>query len=112
MTADEFRRMALSLPEALESSHMGHPDFRVHDKIFASLAPDESWGMVRLTPDQQEGFIHAEPEVYRPANGAWGARGATLVTLRTARVRSVREALELAWCNTAPAKLVRARRGE
>ena len=29
MTADDFRRIALSLPEVLESAHMDHPDFRV-----------------------------------------------------------------------------------
>ena len=50
MTADEFRRLALSLPEAVESSHMDHPDFRVAGKIFATLGPDETWGMVKLTP--------------------------------------------------------------
>jgi hypothetical protein len=29
MTAAEFRRIALSLPEVIEASHMGHADFRV-----------------------------------------------------------------------------------
>jgi hypothetical protein len=37
MTPDEFRRLALALPEAVESEHMGHPDFRVRKKIFATL---------------------------------------------------------------------------
>ncbi len=37
MTADEFRFLALELPEAVESSHMCHPDFRVRGKIFATL---------------------------------------------------------------------------
>ncbi len=46
MTADEFRKLALELPEASESAHMDHPDFRVRDKIFATLGPDEDWGMV------------------------------------------------------------------
>ena len=50
MTADEFRRIALSLPEAVEIGHMGHPDFRVRKKIFATLGyPDDAWGMVKLT---------------------------------------------------------------
>ena len=52
MTADEFRGLALDLPEAVEGAHMGHPDFRVGGKIFASLGPDEAWGMVKLPPDQ------------------------------------------------------------
>ena len=28
MTADQFRRLALALPETEERSHMAHPDFR------------------------------------------------------------------------------------
>jgi hypothetical protein len=91
---------------------MDHPDFRVRGKVFATLGPDLTWGMVKLTPDQQEGFVHAEPEVFRPAHGAWGAKGATLVTLRRARVGSVRQALAIAWRNTAPAALVRAHRSD
>ncbi len=39
MTADEFRKLALALPEATESAHMSHPDFRVRNKIFATLGP-------------------------------------------------------------------------
>ena len=52
MTIDEFRKIALEIPTAVEQSHMNHPDFRVAGKIFASLgAPDENWGMVKLTPE-------------------------------------------------------------
>src|SRR4051812_7307777 len=39
VTANAFRQLALSLPEAMEGSHMGHPDFRVRGKIFATLGP-------------------------------------------------------------------------
>ena len=38
MTVNEFRKLALSFPEAIESAHMHHPDFRVGGKIFATLA--------------------------------------------------------------------------
>jgi hypothetical protein len=38
MTPDDFRRLALSFPDAVESSHMGHPDFRVHGKNFRYAA--------------------------------------------------------------------------
>ena len=51
MTASEFRRIALSLPRALEAAHMGHPDFRVAGRIFATLGyPESGWAMVKLTP--------------------------------------------------------------
>ena len=109
MTADGFRRLALAMPEASEVGHMGHPDFRVGGKIFATLGyPDGGWGMVKLTPDQQEAFVSAEPEVFAPVKGGWGRRGATNVNLRPAKTASVRTALATAWRNVAPRKLAEA----
>ncbi len=106
MTTTEFRRMALGLPEAIESAHMDHPDFRVGGKIFATLGyPAKGWGMVKLTPRQQAAFVESEPEAFVPVNGAWGRRGATCVYLRLVRKTSVRKALTAAWANTAPKRL-------
>lgn len=106
MTADEFRKLALSLPEVVESEHMGHPDFRVGGKVFASLGwPDTSWAMVGLTPEQQADFVRAEPTMFRPVKGGWGRRGSTNVILANATELPVREALELAWRNRAPKRL-------
>ena len=105
MTPNAFRKIALSLPETKERAHMDHPDFRVRGKIFATLGPNEDWGMVKLTPDQQASFLRTEPDVYRPASGAWGRRGATIVRLLEADSSSVRQALKLAWRNTAPKRL-------
>jgi hypothetical protein len=105
MTADEFRSLALSFPEASEKAHMGHPDFRVRGKIYATLGPDEAWGMVKLTPDQQALFIRTDPDVFEPASGAWGRRGCTIVRLCDADEATVRQALIAAWRNTAPKRL-------
>ncbi|HEV3438994.1 MAG TPA: MmcQ/YjbR family DNA-binding protein [Gemmata sp.] len=107
MTADEFRSLALSLPETSESAHMDHPDFRVGGKIFATLGPDEAWGMVKLTPEQQGVFVRTEGKVFQPVNGAWGRRGCTYVRLEAATEPSVRQALVAAWRNTAPKRLAR-----
>jgi hypothetical protein len=112
MTADGFRRLALALPEASESAHMGHPDFRVRGKIFATLGyPDGGWGMVKLTPEQQEAFVEAEPAAFTPVKGGWGRAGATSVKLRSAKARSLKLALAAAWQNTAPSALLRKHRG-
>ena len=108
MTVAEFRRMALALPEAVEASHMDHPDFRVRKKIFATLGyPDAGCGMVKLTPAQQKRLLSLDPEVFAPAAGAWGRAGATHVRLRAADKATVRKALTAAWCNTAPKTLAR-----
>ena len=107
MTANKFRKLALSLPEASEGAHMNHPDFRVGKKIFATLGPDEKWAMVKLSPDEQAAFIRAEPAVFQPAAGAWGRQGSTIVQLMAAPELTVRHALLAAWRNTAPQSLVR-----
>lgn len=106
VTAATFRRMALSLPEATEGSHMGRPDFRVRNKIFASLgAPDRGWGTVKLTPEQQEMLLGAEPAMFKPAAGAWGRRGWTHVQLAVADSATLKSTLAMAWRNTAPRTL-------
>src|SRR5262245_61742142 len=105
MTAEEFRSLALSLPEVAEAAHMGHPDFRVRGKIFATLGPQEDWGMVKLTPEQQALFVRTEPDVFQPVNGAWGRRGCTYVGLEAATEAAVRQALIAAWRNIAPKRL-------
>jgi hypothetical protein len=102
MTAQEFRRIALSLPQASEGAHMGHADFRVGGRIFATLGyPRSGWGMVKLTPDQQDWLVRARPATFTPVPGAWGRAGNTSVRLRTARRSDVRDALTTAWRNRA-----------
>jgi hypothetical protein len=108
MTSDGFRRLAMGMPEAVEVGHMGHPDFRVGGKIFATLGyPTADWAMVKLAPEQQEAFCAAEPDVFVPVKGKWGARGATNVRLPPAKVASVRVALMAAWRNVAPRELAK-----
>lgn len=102
MTADEFRSLALAVPEAFESAHMGHADFRVGGKVFATLGyPDESYGMVKLTPEQQQSFMQKAPGVFEPCSGAWGRGGATSIRLAAARVDTLRGALVAASKNIA-----------
>jgi hypothetical protein len=100
MTEDNFRELALSLPDAEESAHMGHPDFRVRGKIFATLPkPGKGLGMVKLKPDQQEQFVALDSKTFEPVGGKWGLRGATYVNLRAAKTAMVRDALLAAMSN-------------
>ncbi len=107
MTNEDYRRLALALPEAVEGAHMNHPDFRVRGKIFATLWPKERRGVVKLTPEQQAAVLVAEPAGFWPVPGGWGRRGATNVDLDVVSEQSVREALTLAWRNVAPKSLRR-----
>jgi hypothetical protein len=105
MTTDDFRKIALEIPSAVERSHMNHPDFRVGGKIFASLGvPDKSWGMVKLTPEQQRIFIKKAPDVFKPCSGAWGREGYTNVHLASAKASMVRAALGAAAKNIGSGK--------
>jgi len=106
MTSKDFRQLALSFPGAEERVHMDHPDFRVAGKIFATLRyPAEGWGMVKLTPIEQEMFVKAQPTVFNPCSGAWGRRGCTNVRLKSARKATLRRALRAAWLLAAPKAL-------
>jgi hypothetical protein len=107
MTVDDFRRIALNLPEATESAHMGHPDFRIRNKVFATIWPDEGWGMIKLTPDQQSVLSRAEPTIFAPVRGGWGQKGATTVRLASADPKTVLDALQIAWRNVAPKSLAK-----
>jgi hypothetical protein len=105
MTVDDFRRLALALPEAAEAAHMAHPDFRVRNKIFATLWPQEERGVVMLTPEQQKVVVELKPAVFAPVPGGWGRRGSTNVSLRAADEMSLTSVLLMAWRNKAPARM-------
>jgi hypothetical protein len=112
VTSEGFRRLALLLPEAYESLHMRHPDFRVGKKVFATLSyPDSSYGMVKLTPAQQAVAVGECPDVFAPVQGGWGLRGSTNVRLRVATRATLWAMLVAAWKNAASAALLK-RHGE
>jgi hypothetical protein len=106
MKPDEFRRLALALPEAVENAHLGTPDFRVRGKIFATLgAGAEARCVVKFTLEQQEMFMRVDPLVFVPVKGGWGRKGWTHLLLASALAPIVSDALTLAWRNVAPKKL-------
>jgi hypothetical protein len=98
MDAEDFRRIALGLEGAEESSHMGAPDFRVGGRIFATLASqDQGYGNLMLTPEQQAAFVEELPEVFVPIAGGWGRTGATHIKLALANEDLLAGALRTAW---------------
>ncbi len=100
MTANQFRTLVLSFPDAEERAHHGHPDFRVGGRIFATLGyPDQTRGMVQLTSEQQAELIHDHPLVFSPAAGAWGRNGSTNVHLPKATPAVLKTAVEAAYKN-------------
>jgi predicted DNA-binding protein (MmcQ/YjbR family) len=103
MNSDDFRSAVLAMPGTEEGSHMNHPDFRLGGTIFATLGPKLDWGMVKLTPSQQQDFMRRDP-AFKPASGKWGEQGSTIVTLADALEAEVLAAIEIAWRNAVAQK--------
>jgi len=99
--ANDFRRIVLGMEGAFEASHIGHPDFRAHGRIFATLNTEETRGAVLLTPEQQQMLLTDHATIFEPAPGAWGRSGSTWVNLDAADEDTIGEAVTLAWQNAA-----------
>jgi hypothetical protein len=100
VTAGDFRRIALTLPDVTEGSHFHVADFRIGGKIFATLAYEkDGCGVLLLTPEQQTGFLEDAPETFLPVPNKWGEKGATLVRLTKVKRDVLAGALRLAWSN-------------
>jgi len=98
MNAKDFRRIALSFAGAEEGSHMGHADFRVGGRIFATLASqDQGYGNLKFTLEQQKAFVEELPDIFLPIPGGWGRMGMTHIRLAAASEDVLRGALHAAW---------------
>jgi hypothetical protein len=105
-TGQDFRAIALSLPEAEERETWGHPTFRVRDKMFAAMATDGSSASVKATKAAQAALIGSQPEVFsRPAYV--GVHGWVAVDLARVDPDELRELVTEAWLMTAPKRLTR-----
>jgi hypothetical protein len=95
-----FRKLALSLEGAIESAHMEHPDFRLNNRIFATLSyQDKGFGVLKLTIQQQEAFITDQPRIFSPVHGGWGRMGMTFLHLNEADESIMAGALKTAYQN-------------
>jgi hypothetical protein len=95
-----FRRLALQLPGAVESSHMNHPDFRLNNQIFATLSGEKNgYGVLKLTLDQQNAFVTDQRRIFSPVQGGWGRMGMTYIHLNEADESIMAGALKTAYLN-------------
>jgi hypothetical protein len=106
MTQQELIAILLSFPEAVQGSHFGTTDFRIRNKIFATL-PQPDRLMVKLTTEQQQMLLDALGEVFSPVPNKWGERGATFARISALDEVTARSASRMAWLNVAPKALLR-----
>ena len=98
------RTIALSMPEAEERQHHGHPDFRVRNKIFATLWPKEARAVVKLSLPEQSELLKSSPHIF--STNAWSRHGWTNVHLKDIAASRFRTIVESAWRGVAPKRLV------
>jgi hypothetical protein len=101
ITQSVVRRLALSLPEAQESSHAGRPDFRVRNRIFATLPPDSRAVVLKCVPANVDALVTTHADVFwNEWHGRWLG-----VRLDRVTMPLLKELLVDAWCVAAPKRL-------
>ena len=100
LTENDFRRIALGMKGAIESAHMGHPDFSGQRTDLRDAPPRSAVGDGQADArSAAEEFMRASPDAFKPEAGAWGRQGCTAVRLDAVDEETVGEALTLAWRN-------------
>jgi hypothetical protein len=97
MTPEAFRTLALSFPRAQERPILGSQEFRIKDKVFATLGwPQAGWAVIKLTPADQTRFLTGG-EGLSPEPGGRGKRGVTRVRLAAVDADRLTPVLKAAW---------------
>jgi hypothetical protein len=102
-TADDLRRIALSLEGTTEAPHFDRTAFKAQ-RIYVTLAPDGQTANFKFAPDEQEFKCMMAPEAFSPVQNAWGRQGWTVCDLAKVSEPELRNALEMAWARGAARK--------
>lgn len=111
----EFRKIALSFPEATEEPHFEKTSFRVKKKIFATYDDVKKRACIKLSEIDKDVFSLSNKSIIFPLDNKWGKQGWTLIEMTTVRKESFIDAVTTAYCEVAPKKLaeqVRPRQAE
>lgn len=101
------KQLALSLPETEEKSHFERPDFRIKNKVFATLHLDKSVMVVKLSLVDQSVFCAFDATIIYPVPGGWGRQGWTMINLKKIKKAMLVDALTTAWKTVAPVTLIK-----
>ena len=111
MTLDDFRMLALSMPDAEERAHLGAADVRVNGKIFATLGASTGRPVLKLLAEEQTLLVEAAPEMFAPDPSRWGRHGWTQLVLDRIDEATAQDALSRAWRNVSAPQSRRRRAG-
>lgn len=107
VTNENFRKLAMSFPEATEQPHFEKTSFRVKKKIFATLELKTQIAALKFSLVDQSVFIDIGKDLFYPAEGAWGKSGYTYVDLKKVNIKILKDAISISYCNVAPASLTK-----
>lgn len=63
-TEDDYRRIALGLPEVIEENYYGSPAFKVGKTFLTRLREDGENLVIPMTLDEREFWIDQEPRIF------------------------------------------------
>jgi hypothetical protein len=109
-TADDLRRIALSLDGTTEAPHFDRAAFKV-TRIYVTLAAHGRTANFKFAPDEQALKCITAPEAFAPVANAWGRQGWTTAQLDRLSEAELKHALEIAWRHALPKTRGRARKG-
>jgi hypothetical protein len=105
ITFDEFRALALSLPEVTQEPHFEKTSFRVNKKIFATYDVVTKIACLKLSDIDQDVFCLINQKMIYPVTNKWGKQGWTLFELDKIDSAIFEDALRTAYVEVAPKKL-------
>ena len=107
MTPAQFRKLALSMPDAHEEPHFDRASFRIGTKIFATMLEKDATAMVRVSPlEELMLLLEGQPEVFF-SFGGWTTKNCSLgIRLAKADAALLRELMIGSWAYSAPKTLV------
>ncbi len=105
ISLDIIRPLAFKLDEVKEEPHFDKISFRVKNKIFATVDTKKLLTVLKLSEIDQSVFSNFDKTVIYPVPGTWGRLGWTIFEMKRVRKDMFGDALILAYCNVAPAKL-------
>ena len=108
-TANELRRLAVSLDGTSEAPHFDRAAFKVA-RIYVTLAADGRTANFKFAPDEQEMKCTVAPDAFSPIPNAWGKQGWTTAKLSALSSAELKDALVIAWQHAQPRKAAKAKR--
>jgi hypothetical protein len=107
-TADDLRRIALSLDGTVEAPHMDRRAFKVA-RIYATLPPDERTANFKFAPEEQEFKQMLAPHLFAAVANGFGRMGWTTGQLAAMSEDDLADALQTAWTHAQPKPQARRR---